>query len=166
MLTYYRWTIRNKYWNLKQGWWWCWLDNTTVLKKKKKKKPSQREARARLHPFVKMVRGSVLWCVTDDLYSFLSYLYQCNKMFLCNRCFSRLYTRLLWCHRWKRLRSDNIYDCNRCSGLTWIPSWISNHMPSKVWDEITYPVPNFNEVWEWISNFIPHIIMDVIACCD
>ena len=28
-------------------------------------------------------------------------------------------------------------------------------MPSKVWDEITYPFPNFNgatvEVWEWIS---------------
>ena len=37
------------------------------------------------------------------------------------------------------------------------PSWISNHMPSKLWDEITYPSPNFNgctvEVWEWISNF-------------
>ena len=35
-------------------------------------------------------------------------------------------------------------------------------MPSKVWDEITYPFPNFNgvtvEVWEWISNFIPHFI--------
>ena len=29
-----------------------------------------------------------------------------------------------------------------------------------MWDEITYPFPNFNsaavEVWEWISNFIPH----------
>ena len=28
--------------------------------------------------------------------------------------------------------------------------------------EITYPFPNFNsctiEVWEWISNFIPHLI--------
>ena len=40
-------------------------------------------------------------------------------------------------------------------------------MPSKVWDEITYPFPNFNgatvEVWVWISNFIPHIIMDVIT---
>ena len=34
-------------------------------------------------------------------------------------------------------------------------------MPSKVWDEITYPFLNFNgatvEVKEWISNFIPHI---------
>ena len=23
-------------------------------------------------------------------------------------------------------------------------TWISNHMPSKVWDEIAYPFPNFN----------------------
>ena len=44
---------------------------------------------------------------------------------------------------------------------------ISNHKPNKVWDEITYPFPNFNgctiEVWEWISNFIPHFIIDVIT---
>ena len=47
-------------------------------------------------------------------------------------------------------------------------AWISNHMPSKMWDGITYPFPNFNgctvEVWEWVSNFIPHFIMDVITC--
>ena len=48
-----------------------------------------------------------------------------------------------------------------------IPAWISNHTPSKVWDEITYPFLNFNgttvEVKEWISYFIPHIIMGVIT---
>ena len=45
-------------------------------------------------------------------------------------------------------------------GLTLIPSWISNHMPSKVWDEITFPFSNFNttDVRELISNFIPHFI--------
>ena len=36
-----------------------------------------------------------------------------------------------------------------------------------MWDEITYPFPNVNdatvEVWEWISNFILHFIMDVIT---
>ena len=36
-----------------------------------------------------------------------------------------------------------------------------------MWYEITYPFPNFKgeavEVWEWISNFIPHFIMDVIT---
>ena len=40
-------------------------------------------------------------------------------------------------------------------------------MLGKVLDEITYAFPNFNsatvEVWEWISNFIPHFIMDVIS---
>ena len=29
-------------------------------------------------------------------------------------------------------------------GLTLIPAWISNHMPSEVWDEISYPFLNFN----------------------
>ena len=45
--------------------------------------------------------------------------------------------------------------------LTWInfsPSMISNCIYHNVWDEITYPFPNFNgctiEVLEWINNFI------------
>ena len=37
-------------------------------------------------------------------------------------------------------------------GLTLIPAWISDHMHSKLWGEITYSFPNFNgaivEVWE------------------
>ena len=36
-----------------------------------------------------------------------------------------------------------------------------------MWGEITYPFPNFNgvaiEVWEWISNFISHLIGLVIT---
>ena len=40
-------------------------------------------------------------------------------------------------------------------------------MPNKLWDEVTYPFPNFNgatiEVWEWISDLILHFIMDVIT---
>ena len=57
-------------------------------------------------------------------------------------------------------------------GLTLIPAWISNHMPRKVWAEITYPFPNFNgctvEFWELITNFIPLSIMDPIThpCWD
>ena len=51
--------------------------------------------------------------------------------------------------------------------ITLIPAWISNHMPTKVWGEITYPFPNFNgatvEVWKWICIFIPHFIMDMIT---
>ena len=57
-------------------------------------------------------------------------------------------------------------------GLTSIPAWIKSYMSSKVWGEIIYPFPNFNsctiEVWKWISNFIPHFIMDAITdpYCD
>ena len=51
-------------------------------------------------------------------------------------------------------------------GLTLCPAWICNHMPRKVWDGNTYPFLNFNgctvEVQDWISNFIPHFMMDVI----
>ena len=40
-------------------------------------------------------------------------------------------------------------------------------MPSKVGEEITYLYPNFNsstiKVKEWINDFIPHVIMDVIT---
>ena len=43
-------------------------------------------------------------------------------------------------------------------GFTLIPPWIPNYIHYEVWNEITYPFPNFNgttvEFWEWISNFI------------
>ena len=57
-------------------------------------------------------------------------------------------------------------------GLTLIPAWLSNHMLSKICDEVTYSFPNFNscivDVWECISNFTPHFMMDVITypCCQ
>ena len=56
--------------------------------------------------------------------------------------------------------------------LCWLWAWINDYMPSKVWDEITYPFPNFNcatvELWGWISNFSSHIMMAVITypCWD
>ena len=40
-------------------------------------------------------------------------------------------------------------------------------MPNKVWDEITYPFPNFNgytvELWELIINFIRYLIIEPIT---
>ena len=49
------------------------------------------------------------------------------------------------------------------NGLTLIPIWISNHK-SVGWKYLF--IPNFKgitvEVWEWISNSIPHFVMDVI----
>ena len=47
-------------------------------------------------------------------------------------------------------------------GLIWITVWIINHKHYKLWDEITYPFPNFNsttvQVCEWIS-FTKHVII-------
>ena len=64
---------------------------------------------------------------------------------------------------WLQLQGLLLWTCINCV----IPAWVSNHMPSEAWDEITYPFPNFNgvtvEVPEWISNFIPYFIMDVIT---
>ena len=57
-------------------------------------------------------------------------------------------------------------------GLTPIPTWISNYIHCKVWDEISYPFLKFNgaavEVYEWVSNFIPHFAGQVITypCWD
>ena len=59
----------------------------------------------------------------------------------------------------------SINDSNDISILNkTLVSWISNHIPSKMWDEITYPFTNFNrctiQVREWVHNFIPCFIMD------
>ena len=43
---------------------------------------------------------------------------------------------------------------------------VVNIIHYKMWDEIIYPLPKFNdaavEIWEWISNFIPHLIVHII----
>ena len=50
--------------------------------------------------------------------------------------------------------------------------WMSNYTHHKVSDDITYPFPMLNwaatEVWELISYFIPHVIVNVVAnlCWD
>ena len=48
---------------------------------------------------------------------------------------------------------------------TSILAWISNHMPSKVWDEISYPFAYIKcrfDIGAWVSNFTPLFLMDVI----
>ena len=62
---------------------------------------------------------------------------------------------------------DTTWDPFYLYGLTLIPTWVSDHIYSKVCEEITYPFPNFNgvtvEVWERINDFIPHFIIDTIT---
>ena len=56
--------------------------------------------------------------------------------------------------------------------LTLISARLNNYIHHKVWDEITYPLPNFNsfavEIWEWINTFILHFTGQVISypCWD
>ena len=50
--------------------------------------------------------------------------------------------------------------------LTLIPAWISIHMPSEVWDELTYPFPKFQRLNRWSqgmeSNYTSYFTIDVI----
>ena len=69
----------------------------------------------------------------------------------------------------KLLKLDSAYSTPFYqTGLSLIPVWISNYIPSKIWVEITYPFQNFNgasvEVCEWMRYFIPHFIMDAVTC--
>ena len=79
-----------------------------------------------------------------------------------------LWIFIIWCHGWFKWPGPPF--TNMVSTL--IPAWISNYTHYNVWDEITYPFLNFNgatvEVYEWISNFIPHFTMHVITypCWD
>ena len=54
---------------------------------------------------------------------------------------------------------------SKMDSVTSIPTWINNHIDWQMWDVITYPIPNTVgctvEVWEWVSNFIPHLIRHV-----
>ena len=58
------------------------------------------------------------------------------------------------------------------TGLTLVPAWISNCMPSKMWDKLLIhshaTMVVTVEVWKWMNNFIWHFIMGVIAypCWD
>ena len=53
-------------------------------------------------------------------------------------------TTLSWIGNYTPLRAEPLL-------LSWfnIPAWISNHIPTKIWDEITYPIPNFNGLHRW-----------------
>ena len=44
-------------------------------------------------------------------------------------------------------------------GLTLIPAWISNCMPTKAWGEITYPFPILNGATVEVGKVIsPHML--------
>ena len=63
--------------------------------------------------------------------------------------------RFPWCgFPWSNATYQDIWDPVYQHRLTIIPPWISNRMPSKMWDEIIYQFSNLKGctvgVWEWI----------------
>ena len=83
---------------------------------------------------------------------------------------------LMWCHMgYNRTHNLNTWyppGSLYKHGLAVISSCISNPIQFEVWDEIAYPLPNFNsagvEVCDGISNFIPHLTGHLITypCWD
>ena len=63
--------------------------------------------------------------------------------------------------------SMTVYYQHFGQSLILISTWLSNYIHYKAWDEIVYSFSNFNgatvEVWEWISNCIPHFAGYVIT---
>ena len=72
--------------------------------------------------------------------------YTPNKLYLNsnnsdNGIFSETYIIQLLNHRSKFIP---FFQAVKYNGLISTPPWKSNHIPSKVWDGLTYPFPNFN----------------------
>ena len=59
------------------------------------------------------------------------------------------------------------WDSFQWHGLTLIPAWMSNYTHYEKVYEINYPFTDLNgctvENCKWVSNFIPHFIMDLIT---
>ena len=96
----------------------------------------------------------------QNLTSFLDF--QMHGPFFCLFSLSRIHYEICLKVNWPYITCYSKW----LGSLTLIPALMNKHIPSKMLDVITYPFPNFNgstaEVWEWISNFIPHFIMDAI----
>ena len=85
------------------------------------------------------------WELNQHLYELLlnntlSMLYNYMFVFSINKCVKWWRIYMVDCEFYLLSSSGPFYS----HGLTLIPAWISNHMPSKMWDEIIYPFLNFN----------------------
>ena len=89
----------------------------------------------------------------DCIYKFFGFPYICS----------------IFIHSHRKLTALYVYR-NNLPHLCLTPAWISNHKPSKMGDAIINPFSNFNgcttEVYEWISDLIPHFsrVFDQYCC--
>ena len=97
-------------------------------------------------------------------------------MYICVLYMAKFKKKLCYMHVMTWARSNQHYVLQQQGplyqyGFILNPAWMNN-MSSKVWDEITHPLPNFNsatvEVWEWMSYFSSYFLVDVIifSCWD
>ena len=56
-----------------------------------------------------------------------------------------------WLDLLEKRQLDDLRGPLYWQGLTLIPAWISNHMPKKVWDKITYPLIGSTHNIDWKS---------------
>ena len=107
-------------------------------------------------------------CTHTHTHKFLQYCIRGLKIY--NIVIKKSYLKYIVFEIYTMIIVFEIYLYN--APLVSLPARLSNHMPCKAGDEITYPFPNFNgcsvDVWEHISNFNPHFIMSVInySCSD
>ena len=102
-----------------------------------------------------MKKNQVNW--NQNKYFFLNKMLLKSSFAICKPLYSNINIFIL-CHHYDTWAPFDKW-------FNWNPAWISNHMPCKVCDEITYTFPNFvPKVWEWISNFIPHFNVITYPC--
>ena len=105
------------------------------------------------------------WWISSIVYLFKSY---CWKILFENgvHTSSISISIIRGLHRRYKFRRSYLWWHHGPLLLTWLNSNPNMEMPSKLRDEITYPFTNgtTGEVWKWITNFFPNIIMNVITC--
>ena len=76
-----------------------------------------------------------------------------------------LYDHLKFWKVW--FMKNNLWNAFYWHWISSISAWMINDILNTVLEEITYPFSNFKnctvEVWKWISDFILHIIFNVIT---
>ena len=78
---------------------------------------------------------------------------------------------ITWVLRLNTMIKSEVWPIDMVCGwnmkVLYTPAWTSNHVHSKIWNEVTCPFAILNcctvNVWECISNSIPYFILGIIS---
>ena len=94
------------------------------------------------------------WPVTQKMFPF-------DEVIMMNQLMYRIYKQTKISQVMNALTHRSLDTLTDILQTTLSKACINNYTHHEMWDEITYPFPNFNgctiEVWEWISNCIPQL---------